>query len=101
MKTETLKDWIKSWDIRMIVNSCVSEGMLFIADKTTEEDLQKFKKIVAKELEYRITNIKTEKVTRVEIIDDEGRQYVNTNAKNVKLSLQDEERTLKIFINRE
>jgi hypothetical protein len=48
---------------------------------------------------YNLQTMKTEKVTRVEIIDDEGRQYVNTNTSNVKLSLQDEERTLKIFIN--
>jgi hypothetical protein len=39
------------------------------------------------------------KVTRVEVIDDEGRQFVNWDKKNkVELSYQDDGRTLKIFI---
>lgn len=38
-------------------------------------------------------------ITRVEVIDKNGRSYVNLNAKDVKISLQDEYRTLKIFVN--
>lgn len=39
-------------------------------------------------------------VTRVEVIDQNGRSYVNWNEKNtVKVSLQDQGRTLKLFIN--
>jgi len=38
-------------------------------------------------------------VTRVEVIDSRGRCYVNWKAGNkVELSLQDEGRTLKVFI---
>ena len=37
-------------------------------------------------------------VTRVELIDGSGRVYVNMSVVEVLLSLQDEERTLKIFI---
>ena len=39
------------------------------------------------------------KVTRVEVIDENGRSYVNWNDNNqVTLSYQDDDRTLKIFI---
>lgn len=37
------------------------------------------------------------KVTRVEVIGN-GREYVNMDAKNVQISFQDDERTIKIFI---
>ena len=40
----------------------------------------------------------TSKVTRVEVIDENGRVYVHTACKEVKLSEQDEGRTLKIFL---
>jgi hypothetical protein len=43
----------------------------------------------------------TDKVTRVEIIDEEGRSYVNWDENNkVELSFQDNERTIKVFISR-
>ena len=41
----------------------------------------------------------TSEVTRVEVVDEEGRKYVRHNIENVDLSLQDEGKTLKIFIN--
>jgi hypothetical protein len=37
-------------------------------------------------------------VTRVEVIDSTGRAYVNTIAKDVALSYQDDGKTLKIFL---
>jgi hypothetical protein len=41
----------------------------------------------------------TDKVTRVEIIDQDGRSYVNWDENNkVELSFQDEGKTLKVFI---
>ena len=39
-----------------------------------------------------------EKVTRLEIIDSDGRNYVQRNVKEMDFSLQDDGRTLKIFI---
>lgn len=40
-------------------------------------------------------------ITRVEIIDEKGRSYLNWNKDNiVKLELQDNDRTLKIFISK-
>ena len=43
--------------------------------------------------------IETGKVTRVEIIDETGRAYVRWEKNlNVQVQLQDNERTLKIFI---
>ena len=48
-----------------------------------------------KEKEY----MDMDKVTRLEVIDDKGRSYVGWKSdNNVKLSFQDEGRTLKIFI---
>jgi hypothetical protein len=42
-----------------------------------------------------------DKVTRIEIIDQDGRSYVNWNDNNkVELSFQDDKRTLKVFISR-
>jgi len=47
----------------------------------------------------------TEKVTRVEIINHQdepiiGREYVKRGCENVELSLQDDGKTLKIFISK-
>ena len=45
------------------------------------------------------TDISTEEVTRVEVIDDTGRAYVNRNQDNaVEVRLQDNGKTLKVFI---
>ena len=38
------------------------------------------------------------KITRVEVIDGAGRSYSKLNVKDVELSFQDDERTLKIFL---
>lgn len=48
--------------------------------------------------EYAVTKV-GRKVTRVEVIDDlTGRAYSNYNASNVIVQLQDDGRTLKVFI---
>ena len=39
-------------------------------------------------------------VVRLEVIDDDGRSYVNSKIKNIRTSLQDNNQTLKIFINK-
>lgn len=38
------------------------------------------------------------KVTRVEVIDNTGRAYVKYNVETVVYQLQDDERTLKLFV---
>lgn len=38
------------------------------------------------------------KLTRVEVIDENWRAYVNNSCYDVKLSYQDNDRTLKIFL---
>jgi hypothetical protein len=38
------------------------------------------------------------KINRVVIIDQEGRKYVNMEAKHVAVSIQDEGQTLKVFL---
>lgn len=42
-----------------------------------------------------------DKVTRIELIKDGKRSFVTWNAKHVQLSLQDDNRTLKVFFNEE
>lgn len=50
-------------------------------------------------VELESADINTQKVTRVEVIDDTGRAYVNRNQDNaVEVQLQDNGRTLKVFI---
>ena len=45
--------------------------------------------------------METKNVTRVEVIDHTGRSYVNWNIlKRVTVSLQDDGRTLKVFVDR-
>jgi len=38
------------------------------------------------------------KVDRVEVIDEKGRSYTHYNAKDVQIHLQDDGRTLKVFL---
>lgn len=38
------------------------------------------------------------KVTRLEVIDNKGRAYTKWDIESVKASLQDDDRTLKLFI---
>jgi len=35
--------------------------------------------------------------TRVEVVDDNGRQFVRKDIKKVEISMQDKQKTLKIF----
>ena len=37
-------------------------------------------------------------VTRLEVIDKKGRSYTNYDVKHVEVQLQDDEKTIKIFI---
>ena len=47
-----------------------------------------------------LSQLQSNQLTRVEIIDKKGRSYVNWNKNNkIELSYQDDDRTLKIFIN--
>jgi hypothetical protein len=41
------------------------------------------------------------KVTRVEVITDDGREFVRYDCSNVQMSLQDNGRTLKVFLKQE
>ena len=41
------------------------------------------------------------KVNRVEVIDSEGRSYTKYNCNNVKICLQDDGYTLKLFLDNE
>lgn len=73
-------------------------AMLSEANEKIEE-LKRINKLAQKriddlcEMQY-----EQEDVTRVEVVDKNGRSYVNMNAKNVRLSYQDNGKTLKVFI---
>lgn len=41
-----------------------------------------------------------DKVTRVEVISEKGREYVRHNCDSVEIAMQDDGRTLKLFLNR-
>ena len=45
-----------------------------------------------------IENDFTQFVTRLEVIDETGGAYVNTQIESIELHLQDDERTLKLFV---
>lgn len=40
-------------------------------------------------------------VNRVEVIDENGRSYVKYNANNVQIQIQDDGRTMKVFLRKE
>ena len=63
-----------------------------------EELLETFKNEIMKEDEVIVDGIiKLPRVTRVEVIDENGRSYVNYNVE-VELSYQDSAQTLKLFL---
>ena len=47
---------------------------------------------------FRDQMIDLNRVTRVEVIDKSGRSYMEYNATDVKLSIQDDGKTLKVFL---
>ena len=67
------------------------ESLSWMSLPDVEEFGKKFEAI-----KHNINNLQG--VTRVEVIDAEGRAYVNTNAAYVVTELQDDGRTLKVFL---
>jgi len=73
---------------------------------------ERIKEIISKKMVESIANkagfdeacaiyeAKNKELTRLEVIDESGRVYINNNCK-MELSYQDEGRTLKIFVNNE
>jgi hypothetical protein len=52
-------------------------------------------------MKMKAVTLNTEQVTRVEIIDDTGRVYVTWGITSLELQLQDDDRTLKIFLSKQ
>lgn len=67
----------------------------------TQEALRRCRLLLAsaQELNERLSKRDFSSVTRVEVIGVNGRVYSNRNTHSIKLSLQDNERTLKLFLN--
>ena len=64
---------------------------------TPKLDLNQMRGFIKEEYEGELVK----SVTRVEVIDQDGRSYVNWNSTNkVEVSLQDEGKTMKVFIRR-
>lgn len=77
-------NWIKTFNWDETIDFIT---LPYIADK---KSLEEFKLSALPSLD---------KITRVEVIDEKGRSYVNWKEKNqIMLSFQDNNRTLKIFI---
>lgn len=54
---------------------------------------------MADERDFKIREKQENKITRVEVIDENGRSYVNWDKSNkVEIQIQDNGRTLKVFI---
>ena len=84
---EELEDEEQDW----LSDEAEEENLSWMSLPDVEEFGRKFEAI-----KHDINNLQG--VTRVEVIDAEGRAYVNTNAAYVVTDLQDEGRTLKVFI---
>jgi len=64
------------------------DGITWCSERINENDI-----------EYQKNLYDLNKCTRVEVIDENGRSYVSWNKKNIiEISMQDDNRTLKIFI---
>ena len=66
-----------------------------ISDERLEEIIGR---ITITKNETEDTKIHCDTITRVEVIDENGRAYVNNNTQLLEMQLQDERRTLKIFV---
>jgi hypothetical protein len=80
--------WLKPMDDRI---ACLREETARIR-KTMSEDIQAPNGDFLKNYP---------EVTRVEVITDDGREFVRYDCHNVQLSLQDDGRTLKVFLKQE
>jgi hypothetical protein len=65
----------------------------YLIGKTAKEEIAK--DILAL---FSVSDSYLPKCTRVEVIDKSGRAYTNYNCKSVETQMQDEDRTLKVFI---
>ena len=67
----------------------------------TQEALRRSRNLYEgeKELNQRLSKREFASVTRVEVIDKNWRAYVNRDTNSIELNLQDEGRTLKLFLN--
>ncbi len=68
------------------------------ADKINGMSEEKFVEVVSTMFNKRIGSSFLPKCNRVEVIDNTGRAYTNYNCKSVEKQMQDDDKTLKIFI---
>jgi hypothetical protein len=53
---------------------------------------------VIKKINHSLKTMSCDKITRVEVIDDSGRAYVKWDIDKVLIDIQDDGRTLKVFV---
>lgn len=89
-------------NIDCYADTCINkEGLIGPIGEMTKETFVKVVNQLLSNL-YSTEILPLEKVTRLEVIDEKGRSYINWNKRNViALSFQDELKTLKIFISKE
>ena len=92
IQAEEILDWTETLPMRIeagMVNTHLHIKQGVITAEPNDKDLKGGS----------LTSTYTDKVTRVEVIDSGGRAYVSWDKDNkVESQLQDDERTLKIFI---
>lgn len=86
MERKEIKEAYKKFNESMIKSTGLTIEQLKIMNESAEKQL----------------NLELKKVTRIEVIDQFGRSYVNKDPSNeVEISLQDDKKTLKVFISRD
>ena len=105
LETAIMEAWITVEDLDLIYNGIEDYQWSHTDYDKLQNQLLGLKHIVDLRFQKlwdvarkRIEEDKFEKVTRVEVIDGNGRSYVCHGAANLELSLQDDNRTLKLFI---
>lgn len=71
---------------------------MMLRGKNGIEGLKRNAEQKIKKLEEEVKKYHCDKVTRLEVIDNSGRSYSNRNVTGIRFSFQDDDRTLKLFV---
>ena len=93
----TDEEYEKASDLEKILYD--RTGMLAKNHPSIVEAMEEYAKLVIYHgVSHHVSGSYLPKCTRVEVIDNSGRAYTNYDCKSVETQMQDEERTLKVFI---
>lgn len=94
--------WYKIWEEHFWIE--IDDKVWAFIKEVEDMEVEEKEKWLMQFAVYWVTSrikeeLSTENVTRVEVIDENWRAYTNYNAKSVLACLQDNKRTLKVFLN--